>query len=345
MALRPPMGPRCRTHGARARRAPRRGASAESSSPHHQCRGVGGTLDRSSSMPSGRPSVVAGVPPDFFFLSAPPASAVATRLYRWPAHAHERLCLVDGSSCDAAHLSSGSTSWRLSTTSAASGPLGDPRSPPPPLPRRAPDAQNGRWVPVPAAGALRTRSSARSASWPIIAEDLGVITPAVGRAAPTLRLSRHAHPAVRIRRTDSSNHFLRTTMRTTAWSTPARTTRHDTRLVGAGDSERASHAGAYLGHRSDARFHWDLIRAVLRLRRRPGGAPDAGRATGSAEKHRMKPSGQGRSCWDPGIVAASAGNRSARARPTGPAHALVSRCTAATGPAEERAGRMKNAPR
>jgi 4-alpha-glucanotransferase len=112
----------------------------------------------------GRPSVVAGVPPDFF-------SATGQRwgnpLYRWTEHAKdgyawwvERIrhtfALVDIVRID--HFRGFAAGWEI--------PAGEPT------------AVKGRWVPGPGA-ALFEAIAAALGPLPIIAEDLGVITPDV----------------------------------------------------------------------------------------------------------------------------------------------------------------------
>lgn len=120
----------------------------------------------------GRPRVVAGVPPDYF-------SATGQRwgnpLYRWAAHAEDGyrwwrarlrrvLALCDSVRID--HFRGFEAYWEI--------------------PAAAPTALEGRWRPGPGqallaalAEALPARPSAAPAVPPIIAEDLGLITPAV----------------------------------------------------------------------------------------------------------------------------------------------------------------------
>ncbi|MGE3578491.1 MAG: 4-alpha-glucanotransferase, partial [Vicinamibacterales bacterium] len=111
-----------------------------------------------------RPRVVAGVPPDFF-------SATGQRwgnpLYRWPSHAADgyawwiarvrrTFALVDVVRID--HFRGFAAHWEI--------------------PADEPTAVNGRWVPGPGAAFFDALERA-IASVPIIAEDLGVITPDV----------------------------------------------------------------------------------------------------------------------------------------------------------------------
>ena len=113
---------------------------------------------------SGRPTVVAGVPPDFF-------SATGQRwgnpLYRWKAHAKDDYAwwvervrrtfdLVDIVRVD--HFRGFAGYWEI--------------------PASEPTAVKGRWVPGPGAPLFKAIAKALG-PMPIIAEDLGVITPDV----------------------------------------------------------------------------------------------------------------------------------------------------------------------
>jgi 4-alpha-glucanotransferase len=114
--------------------------------------------------PTGRPKVVAGVPPDFF-------SAVGQRwgnpLYRWAEHASDGFAwwvqrvrrifeLVDIVRID--HFRGFAAHWEI--------------------PAEEPTAIRGRWVPGPGAALFDAIAQALG-PMPIIAEDLGVITPDV----------------------------------------------------------------------------------------------------------------------------------------------------------------------
>ena len=101
-----------------------------------------------------------------------------------------------GGSSACAAPSSSSTS-PASTTSAASRPTGR-------CPRGARDASGGRWV---ARAGPRACSTRRAPSWaglPLIAEDLGVITPAVTRLRESLGLPGDGRAAVRLQPATSS---------------------------------------------------------------------------------------------------------------------------------------------
>ncbi len=112
----------------------------------------------------GHPTVVAGVPPDYF-------SATGQRwgnpLYRWSAHEADGFAwwkarlrkvfeLVDVVRID--HFRGFAAYWEI--------------------PAEEPTAVNGRWVPAPG-GALFSALRAELGEVPVIAEDLGIITPDV----------------------------------------------------------------------------------------------------------------------------------------------------------------------
>ena len=140
----------------------------------------------------GRPTMVAGVPPDFF-------SATGQRwgnpLYKWSAHAAEGYAwwiervrrifeLVDIVRID--HFRGFASYWEI--------------------PASEPTAMHGRWVPGPDA-ALFDAIAAALGDLPIIAEDLGLVTPDV----ETLR-QRFGFPGMRILQFafsgDASDRFL-----------------------------------------------------------------------------------------------------------------------------------------
>lgn len=140
----------------------------------------------------GRPTVVAGVPPDFF-------SATGQRwgnpLYRWSAHAKDRYAwwverikrtfeLVDIVRID--HFRGFAGYWEI--------------------PASEPTAVKGRWVPGPGEALFKAITQALG-PMPIIAEDLGVITPDV----EALR-KKFGFPGMRILQfafaSDASDRFL-----------------------------------------------------------------------------------------------------------------------------------------
>lgn len=113
---------------------------------------------------SGRPTVVAGVPPDHF---SPTGQRWGNPLYRWEAHAREGYAwwiervrrifeLVDIVRID--HFRGFAGYWEI--------------------PASEPTAVHGRWAPGPGEPLFRAVSKALG-PLPIIAEDLGVITPDV----------------------------------------------------------------------------------------------------------------------------------------------------------------------
>jgi 4-alpha-glucanotransferase len=114
--------------------------------------------------PDGEPALVAGVPPDYF---APTGQLWGNPLYDWQAHADQHyawwierfravLRLVDIVRLD--HFRGFEAYWEI--------------------PADAPTAETGRWVPGPGKAFLETVRSALG-GLPVIAEDLGFITPGV----------------------------------------------------------------------------------------------------------------------------------------------------------------------
>lgn len=112
----------------------------------------------------GRPTVVAGVPPDYF---SPTGQRWGNPLYRWPTHeadgfrwwiarVRQALRLCDLLRID--HFRGFAAYWEI--------------------PAEEPTAVRGRWVPAPGEKLFR-RMLAELGGLPILAEDLGVITPDV----------------------------------------------------------------------------------------------------------------------------------------------------------------------
>ena len=194
----------------------------------------------------GRPQVVAGVPPDYF-------SATGQRwgnpLYRWEAHHAEQYAwwterirctfeLVDIVRID--HFRGFAGYWEI--------PAGEPT------------AVVGRWLPGPGA-ALFTAIEAALGKLPIIAEDLGVITPEVDALRRLFNL-----PGMRVLHFafggDNSNAYLPHNYES---NTVVYTGTHDNNTslgwwAEATPGERA-HASDYLATDGHA-IHWDLIRAA-----------------------------------------------------------------------------------
>jgi 4-alpha-glucanotransferase len=195
----------------------------------------------------GKPTVVAGVPPDLF-------SATGQRwgnpLYRWSAHQAEGFAwwvervrrtfeLVDIVRID--HFRGFAGYWEI--------------------PASEPTAKKGRWVPAPGE-ALFTAIERSLGRLPIIAEDLGVITPDV------VALRKHfALPGMRILQFafggSSGNHFL---PHNHECDTVVYTGTHDNDTTlgwwaTASDAERR-HACEVLGTQG-REIHWDLVRAAM----------------------------------------------------------------------------------
>lgn len=241
---------------------------------------------------SRQPRVVAGVPPDFF-------SATGQRwgnpLYRWPAHAADgyawwiarvrrTFALVDVVRID--HFRGFAAHWEI--------------------PADEPTAVRGRWVPGPGA-ALFDRLVAALGEMPIIAEDLGVITPDVHALRhdcgfPGMRILQFAFEG------DAGNPFLPHNYEP---DTVVYTGTHDNNTSAgwwaeASDRERAF-ARAYLGldagtggagdgARDGAEIPWVLIRAAWASVADTAIAPmqDVLALPGSA---RMNFPGQGEGWW------------------------------------------------
>ncbi len=113
---------------------------------------------------SGYPTVVAGVPPDYF---SPTGQLWGNPLYRWDRLRRDgyawwvrrfRMALQTADLIRLDHFRGFATYWEV--------------------PGGAPTAENGRWVPGPGADFLKSMSRALG-RLPIIAEDLGEITPDV----------------------------------------------------------------------------------------------------------------------------------------------------------------------
>lgn len=195
---------------------------------------------------AGRARVVAGVPPDYF---SPTGQRWGNPLYRWEAHAREgyawwiarirhTFALVDIVRID--HFRGFASYWEV--------------------PADAPTAMEGRWLPGPGA-ALFQAIEAALGPLPVIAEDLGIITPDV----EALRRA-FAFPGMRVLQfafgDDSRNPFL---PHRHAPDAVVYTGTHDNDTTqgwwaGAGAAER-QRVLDYLGVDGTA-IHWDLIRAA-----------------------------------------------------------------------------------
>ncbi|MGH7790226.1 MAG: 4-alpha-glucanotransferase [Candidatus Binatia bacterium] len=195
----------------------------------------------------GNPTVVAGVPPDYFSATG---QLWGNPLYRWDGMAAQRygwwidrlrlaFQLVDVLRID--HFIGFARYWEI--------------------PARAKTAVKGRWVPGPGA-ALGLAAREALGELPIIAEDLGAMTPEVDALRDQLGL-----PGMRVLQfafdTDASNRFL--PHNHTPNSVVYTGTHDNDTSVGwfaaAGPTER-SNAQHYLA-RSGEDIAWDLIRAAL----------------------------------------------------------------------------------
>ena len=199
----------------------------------------------------GRATVVAGVPPDFF-------SATGQRwgnpLYRWSAHAAEGYAwwtervrrifeLVDIVRID--HFRGFAAYWEI--------------------PASEPTAMRGRWLPGPGAPLFHAIEAALGAL-PIIAEDLGVITPDVDALRHEFGL-----PGMRILQfafgeggaDDNTNAYLPHNFDT---NTVVYTGTHDNNTTQGWWAEASpalrQQVLDYLGAADDHDIHWQLIRAA-----------------------------------------------------------------------------------
>lgn len=193
-----------------------------------------------------RPSVVAGVPPDFF---SETGQRWGNPLYHWPAHEksdfawwieriRKTIALVDIVRID--HFRGFAGYWEI--------------------PASEPTAMNGRWVPAPGAQLFAAIQHALG-KLPIIAEDLGIITPDVTAlrdqfALPGMRILQFAFGG------DAGNSFL---PHNYARNTVVYGGTHDNdTAIGwfhtASPRERAF-ACKYLGTDGDE-IHWSLIHAA-----------------------------------------------------------------------------------
>lgn len=196
-----------------------------------------------------KPTVVAGVPPDYF---SPTGQLWGNPLYRWEVHKItgykwwlERLSailkLVDILRID--HFRGFAGYWEI--------PAGNPT------------AEQGRWVPGPGADFFNAIRSTLGTDLPIIAEDLGLITPDV-----TFLRDQFALPGMKVLQfgfSDPDNPFL-------PHSYPKNcvvyTGTHDNdTALGWYDSapeHEKKFANRYLGIKDGSDFAWDLIRAAWR---------------------------------------------------------------------------------
>jgi 4-alpha-glucanotransferase len=230
----------------------------------------------------GRATVIAGVPPDFF-------SATGQRwgnpLYRWSAHAAEGYAwwiervrhifeLVDIVRID--HFRGFAGYWEI--------------------PASEPNAIRGRWLPGPGA-ALFHAIEAALGSLPIIAEDLGVITPDVDALRQEFSL-----PGMRILQfafgEDGSNAYLPHNYET---NTVVYTGTHDNNTAQGWWHETApalrQQVLDYLGTGDGHDIHWQLIRAACASVAATAIYPLQD-VLGLGGEHRMNLPGQGESHWE-----------------------------------------------
>lgn len=210
---------------------------------------------------SGHPTVVAGVPPDYF-------SATGQRwgnpLYRWARHRADgfqwwrgRMAMALGR-FDAVrldHFIGFQRSWEI--------------------PASEPTAERGRWRKGPRLPFFRAMQEAFGEDLPLVAEDLGAVTPAVRRLRQSLRL-----PGIRIVQfafgTDPQaprflphNHVRNAVVYTgTHDNDTSQGWFHEHGGAGStrtpAQTEKERHAVlAYTGARDGRRIHWELLRLAM----------------------------------------------------------------------------------
>ncbi|MCK7527522.1 MAG: 4-alpha-glucanotransferase [Ignavibacteriales bacterium] len=253
-----------------ARLCPRKGHPDHRRHPHLRrrwTRRMSGRIPScSTSTRAGKPTVVAGVPPDYF---SPTGQLWGNPLYDWDVHKADRLRLVAGAHPRHPQHSRHRPHRPLPRLC---GLLGDPR--------RRPDRRARTLGAGPGRGLVQCH--AKPAGRPADHRRRpGRDHPGRDRTARPVRPARDEDPAVRLLpgRTIPS---CRTTTRTTAWPIPARTT--------------TTPAAGWYEYRADARegfcpplparatdsdIAWDLIRVDLVLdgglrRRAPAGFPQPG---------------------------------------------------------------------
>ena len=230
---------------------------------------------------TGRPQVVAGVPPDYF---SETGQRWGNPLYRWRKHAEEGYAwwierirrtfeLVDIVRID--HFRGFAGYWEIAASE--------------------PTAVNGRWMPGPGVALFEAIAKALG-PLPIIAEDLGIITPDV----EALR-KRFAFPGMRVLHfafaDDSSNRYLPHHHEPDSVIYTG-THDNDTTLgwwLAATDHERAQ-VRAYLAT-VGKEIHWDLIRAACASVADTAIVPLQD-VLGLPGDHRMNLPGQGEGHWE-----------------------------------------------
>jgi 4-alpha-glucanotransferase len=197
--------------------------------------------------PDGRPTVVAGVPPDYFSRTG---QRWGNPLYQWEVLANtgytwwiERVrqarMLVDLIRLD--HFRGFEAYWEI--------------------PAREPTAEHGRWVPGPGVELFRAIAAALG-DVPFIAEDLGVITPEVRALQRTL-----GFPGMRVLQfafgSDAANdHLPHSYVRDSLVYTGTHDNDTTRGWFAAAGPEEQAHALAYLGT-TPKQVVWSMVRAAL----------------------------------------------------------------------------------
>jgi 4-alpha-glucanotransferase len=230
---------------------------------------------------AGRPVAVAGVPPDYF---SPTGQRWGNPLYRWDAHAAEgfawwvarvRHALGSYDLLRIDHFRGFAAHWRI--------PAGEPT------------AIRGEWVPGPGAALFEAMERALG-TLPIVAEDLGVITPDVEDLRRRFRF-----PGMKVLQFawggDIDNPHLPHNL---SEDTVVYTGTHDNdTTVGwwsGADAEQRRHLCDYLA--TDGReIHWDMVRAACASVADTTIIPMQD-LLGLDGRHRMNTPGRAEGCWE-----------------------------------------------
>lgn len=230
---------------------------------------------------AGRPAAVAGVPPDYF---SPTGQRWGNPLYRWEAHAEEgyawwvartRHALESFDLLRIDHFRGFAAHWRI--------------------PAREATAVHGEWVPGPGAALFEAMERALG-TLPIVAEDLGVITPDVDALRRRFRF-----PGMKVLQFawggDIDNPHL---PHNHAQDTVVYTGTHDNdTTVGwwsGADAEQRRHLCEYLAT-DGGEIHWDMVRAACASVADTAIIPLQD-LLGLDGRHRMNTPGRAEGCWE-----------------------------------------------
>ena len=230
---------------------------------------------------AGRPAAVAGVPPDYF---SPTGQRWGNPLYRWEAHA------ADGFGWWTARVRHALESFDLLRIDHFRGFAAHWR-----IPAREPTAIHGEWAPGPGAALFEAMARALG-PLPIVAEDLGVITPDVDALRRRFRF-----PGMKVLQFawggDIDNPHLPHNI---AQDTVVYTGTHDNdTTVGwwsGADAEQRRHLCDYLATEG-REVHWDMVRAACASVADTAVIPLQD-LLGLDGRHRMNTPGRAEGCWE-----------------------------------------------